>query len=344
MFLSLSQGKIYHTRSRASLKDGCTQVLHITEAEVRRLFVFPRAIELAREAYVKLERREALNPERVLLSVPGGAALFFMPAHVLGHRTVSIKVARTNPRNPAQSLPTVMLTVYVYDSQTGAELAQIEAEALTAIRTAASTAVATDLLAREDAETLGVFGSGREAEAHIAAIREVRHLSRILIYSRERKRREAFVANVVATHGIQTTAAESPEELLEESDVIITATTSETPVFNSRKVRPGTHVNAIGAALPGRREVDTSLVQRSILVVDSRQQALLTYGDVVIPIEEHVIDASHIRAELGELLVRGQTLERGPGDITLFKSGGLAVLDAVAADFIVSQFSSSTAY
>ncbi len=308
-------------------------MLHITEAEVRRLFAFPRAIELAREAYVKLERREVLNPERVLLSVPGGAALFFMPAHILGHRTVSIKVA----------IPTVMLTVYVYDSQTGAELAQIEAEALTAIRTAASTAVATDLLAREDAETLGIFGSGREAEAHIAAIREVRHLSRILIYSKNRKGREAFAANVVATHGIQTTAAESPEELAEESDIIVTATTSETPVFDSRRVKPGTHVNAIGAALPGHREVDTSLVQRSILVVDSRQQALLTYGDVMIPIQEHAIDASHIRAELGELLVHGQTLERSPGDITLFKSGGLAVLDAVAADFIVSQFSSSSA-
>ncbi len=319
-------------------------MLRITEPEVRRLFTFPKAIELAREAYMKLARREALNPQRVLLSLPGGAAVFFMPAYILGHRTVSVKVARANPENPTRSLPTVMLTVYVYDSQTGAELAQIEAETLTAIRTAASTAVATDLLAREDAETMGVFGSGREAEAHIATIREVRHLSRILIYSRNRKGREAFAANIAATHGIQTMATESPEELAEKSDIIVTATTSETPVFDGRRVKPGTHVNAIGAALPGNREVDTYLVQRSTLVVDSRQQALSTYGDVMIPIEEHAIDASHIRAELGELLVRDQTLERGPRDITLFKSGGLAVLDAVAADFIVSQFGSSSAF
>ena len=317
-------------------------MLRITEAEVRRLFAFPKAIDLAREAYVKLGRREALSPQRIMISIPGGATVFFMPAYVLGHRTVSIKVARANPRNPAQSLPTVMVTVYVYDSQTGAELAQIEAEALTAIRTAASTAVATDLLARGNAGTLGVLGSGREAEAHVAAIREVRHLSRILVYSRNRKKREAFAADVVAKHSIQASATESPEELAEQSEIIVTATTSETPVFNGKRVRPGTHVNAIGAALPGHREVDTSLVQRSILVVDSRQQALSTYGDVMIPIREHAIDRSHIRAELGELLVSRRTVERGPREITLFKSGGLAVLDAMAADFIVSKSSASS--
>ncbi len=319
-------------------------MLHVTEAEVRRLFTYPKAIELARDAYVKLGMREALNPQRALISVPEGANLFFMPAYILGHRTVSVKVARANPANPAQSLPTVMLTVYVYDSQTGAELAQIEAETLTAIRTAASTAVATDLLAREDAGTLGVFGSGREADAHIEAIREVRSFSRILVYSRSRKRREAFAAEVAAKNSIQTAAVESPEELAEQSDIIVTATTSETPVFNSRRVKPGTHVNAIGAALPGHREVDTALVKRSILVVDSRQQALSTYGDIMIPIEEHAIDASHIRAELGELLASGRTVERGPRETTLFKSGGLAVLDAMAADFIVSKCSSSSSF
>ena len=317
-------------------------MLRITEPEVRRLFVFPKAIELAREAYVKMGRREVLNPQRIMISIPGGATVFFMPAYILGQRMVSIKVARANPKNPAQSLPTVMLTLYVYDSRTGAELAQIEAEALTAIRTAASTAVATDLLARGDAGTLGVVGSGREAGAHIEAIREVRHLSRILIYSRNRKRREAFASEVEATRGIQTIATESPEELAEESDIIVTATTSETPVFNSKRVRPGTHVNAIGAAQPGHREVDTSLVQRSILVVDSRQQALSTYGDVMIPIKEHAIDASHIQAELGELLVSSRTVERSPREITLFKSGGLAVLDAMAANFIVSKSSASS--
>ena len=312
-------------------------MLNVTDAEVKRMFTLPKAIELAREAYLKLGRREALNPQRILLTVPEGAAMFFMPAHIFGQRTVSVKVARVNPRNPEQSLPTVILTIYVYDSQTGAEVAQIDADTLTAIRTAASTAVATDLLARENAEILGVFGSGREAEAHIAAIREVRNLSRVFAYSRTKTRRDAFAKNVSRKYGIQIVPAESPEEVVGKSDIIVTATTSQTPVFNSKRVKLGTHVNAIGAALPGYREIDTSLVQRSILIVDSRQQALSTYGDVMIPIEEHAIEETHIRAELGELLVHDQVLEPSPRNITLFKSGGLAILDAMVADFIVSQ-------
>ncbi len=269
--------------------------------------------------------------------------MFFMPAHIFGQRTVSVKVARANSRNPEQSLPSVMLTIYVYDSHTGAELAQIEAETLTAMRTAASTAVATDLLAREDAETLGVFGSGREAESHIAAIREVRNLSRVFVYSRTKRRREAFARNVAAIYGIQTTPVESPEQVVEKSDILVTATTSQTPLFNGELVKLGTHVNAIGAALPGSREVDSSLVQRSVLVVDSRQQALSTYGDIIIPIREHAIEESHIRAELGELLVGDAIVKRNPSNVTLFKSGGLAILDAVAADFIVSRTGSPNA-
>ncbi len=318
------------------------ETLHVTEAEVRRLLTFPRAVQLAKEAYVKLAKREAVNPQRVWLTVPGGAAMFFMPAHILGQRTVSVKIARVNAGNLERSLPTVALTVYVYDSVTGEEIAQIEAETLTALRTAASTAVATDLLARSDAEILGVLGSGREAEAHVPAIREVRDLSRVIVYSRTKERRDSFAKKVSQTYGIQIMPANSPEEVVRKSDMLVTATTSQTPLFKGELVKPGTHVNAIGAALPGSREVDTFLVRRSIVVVDSRQQALSTYGDIMIPMKEHAIEESHIRAELGELLVHSQTMVREPGDITLFKSGGLAVLDAMAADFIVSQATSST--
>ncbi len=315
--------------------------LHVTEAEVRRLLTFPRAVQLAKEAYIKLAKQEAVNPQRVWLTVPGGAAMFFMPAHILGQRTVSVKIARVNAGNIERGLPTVALTVHVYDSMTGEELAQIEAETLTAVRTAASTAVATDLLARRDAEILGVLGSGREAEAHVPAIREVRDLSRVIVYSRTKERRDSFAKKVSQTYGIQAISANSPEEVVRKSDILVTATTSQTPLFKGELVKPGTHVNAIGAALPGSREVDTSLVQRSIVVVDSRQQSLSTYGDIMIPMKEHAIEESHIRAELGQLLVHSQTIVPEPGDITLFKSGGLAVLDAIAADFIVSQTTSS---
>ena len=128
---------------------------------------------------------------------------------------------------------------------------------------------------------------------------------------------------------------------MKQSNLIVTATTSHTPLFKGELVKKDTHVNAVGAAEPGAREIDTSLVKRSILVVDSRAQAISTYGDIMIPMRENAIEEAHIRAELGELLAKKRSISRDPNSITLFKSGGLAVLDAVAADYIVSQVESN---
>jgi ornithine cyclodeaminase/alanine dehydrogenase-like protein (mu-crystallin family) len=312
-------------------------LLHVTEADVRNLLPLSKAIGLVSEAYAKLARGEVSNPERVRLTVPGGASMFFMPAHILGQRTVSVKIARVNAKNPPLSLPTVMSDVLVYDSQSGALQAEIPGESLTAVRTAASSAVATDVLARKDVECLGLFGAGRQAEAHVPAIQQVREISRVVVYSRDRSRREAFAKRISRDCGIQTLPADSPEKVVKDSDLLVTATTSHTPLFKGELVKNGSHVNAIGAAEPDAREVDTSLVKRSTLIVDSREHAVSTYGDIVIPIRERAIEATHIRAELGDLLAKKQSISRGTNAITLFKSGGLAVLDAMAADYIISQ-------
>ena len=312
-------------------------MLRVSEADVRNLLPFSKAVELAREAYVKLADEEAVNPERILLTVPGGASMFFMPAHVSGQKTVSIKIARVNPENSSRSLPTVMSDILTYDSQSGVLLAEIAGETLTAIRTAASSAVATDVLARKDVKILGLLGTGRQAEAHVSAIQQVRDISQVAAYSRDKGRREAFARKISQNCKVETLPANSPEQVVKESDVIVTATTSHIPLFKGELVKNGTHVNAIGASEPDAREVDTSLVKRSILVVDSRAQALSTYGAIVIPLREGAIEKTHVRAELGELLTNKRSISRGPGDITLFKSGGLAVLDAIAADYILSQ-------
>ena len=263
--------------------------------------------------------------------------MFFMASHVFGQRTVSIKIARVNSDNSARSLPTVMSDVLVYDSLSGVLLAEIPGESLTAIRTAASSAVATEVMARRNVESLGLLGTGRQAEAHVPGIQEVRDISRVVVYSRNKGRREAFAKQVSRDCKVETWPADTPEEVVKESDVLVTATTSHTPLFKGELVKNGTHVNAIGASEPDSREVDTSLVKRSILVVDSRAQAISTYGDIIIPIRERAIEETHIRPELGELLAKKHSFSRDPNEITLFKAGGLAVLDAVAADYIVSQ-------
>ena len=268
--------------------------------------------------------------------------MFFMPAYVSGQRTVSVKIARLNPRNSTVSLPTVMSDILVYDSQSGILLAEIPGESLTAIRTAASSAVATDILARRRVECLGLLGTGLQAEAHVPAIQQVRDIPRVVIYSRDEDRRKAFAGNISRDNKVEVMAAGSPEEVVKESDLIVTATTSHTSLFKGELVQNGSHLNAIGAAEPSTREVDSILVKRSILVVDSREQALSTYGDIIVPIREKAIESTHIRAELGELLAKKRSISRAPEDITLFKSGGLAVLDAMAADYILSQISGKT--
>ncbi|HET7405345.1 MAG TPA: NAD(P)-binding domain-containing protein [Candidatus Bathyarchaeia archaeon] len=296
---------------------------------------YPRAIQLVRDAYKALALGKAENPDRAILRVPGGASMFFMPGYVHGRKYVVMKAARMNPENSRQSLPTIVSTVYVYDFQTGVQAAEVEAELLTMIRTAASTAVATDFLARRDVKILGIFGSGREALAHIAALLEVRDFERVLVYSRNLERREMFAKEMTDRHGIPVKAAGSAEEAARKSDVIVSATTSQTPVFEGTIVMKGSTVNAIGNAVPEGREIDTKLVERSSLVVDSHSQALTTYGDIIKPIKENAIQASEI-LELGDLLI-GKAKLPSQRDVTLFKSGGLAVLDAIVVEHILDS-------
>jgi len=312
-------------------------MLHVAEADVKRLLPYSKAIQLVREAYVRLAQGQAVSPPRILLSVPNGASMFFMPAHVYGQKTVSIKVARVNVENPQASLPTVMTTIYAYDAITGAQTSEVEGDWLTAVRTAASTAVATDILAEKSAKVLGVFGTGTEATTHIPALMLVRQFDKILVYSRDKRKRELFAKKMSQDHAATVVAADTPEQVARGSDVIVTATTSDTPVFNGSMVQSGVHVNAIGRATPEGREVDTELVKKSRVVVDSRAQALATYGDIIQPIREGAIRESDLM-ELGEILI-GKTKIRPLGGPTLFKAGGLAVLDATITDYVLNQLS-----
>ena len=320
----------------SDLKRAFSSIVHVTDADVKRLLPFSKAIDLVREAYLKFARAEALNPPRVMLTVPHGASMYFMPAHILGQRSVIVKVARVNPENSRVSLPSVLLNLYMYDAITGEPVAEIEGECLTAIRTAASSAVATDLLAEDSPSILGVYGSGTQAASHIQALLMVRDFDKVIVYSRDKRRREEFAEKMTRECDMPIMALDSPDRVAEESDVITTATTSAIPIFNGNRAKPGTHVNAIGSAAPETREVDTNLVRRSRVIVDSRSQALSTYGDVITPIREGAILESDI-LELGELLNYDEKLARKPGDLTLFKSGGVAVLDAIIADHVVES-------
>ena len=307
----------------------------MSEEEVRSRLSYPEAIRLVREAYKDIARGRAENPQRIILQAPNGASMFFMPGYIHGQKYVTMKAARLNPENMKRSLPTVLSMVYAYDARTGEQVAEIEADSLTMVRTAASTAVATDYLARNDVKALGLFGAGREASAHIPALLEVRNFQRVLVYSRSESRRNVFADEMTEKHGITTEAVGSPDEVARESDVIITATTSWTPVLDGAMVRSGSMVNSIGNAVAEGREVDSELVRRSIVVVDSRSQALTTYGDIIKPIKEKAIRESEI-IELGDLLI-GKSKLPDQNKVRLFKSGGLAPLDAIVTNHILDS-------
>ena len=313
-------------------------MLHVTEADVKRILSFPSAIELVREAYLKLAQGRTTNPQRILLQVPNGASMYFMPGYVHGQRTVAIKAARVNSDNSRGSLPTVLVTIYAFDSTSGVQLAQIEADWLTAVRTAASTAVATDLLARKNVRVLGVFGSGMEARSHVLALELVRDFETVFVYSRNALKRDAFAKQMSKETGLKVQAVESADHAAAEADVILTATTSSAPVFPGKLVRSGTLVDAIGRSAPDAREIDTDLIKRARVVVDSREQALATYGDIMTSVKENVLRESDI-LELGELLSGNSRVQLNEKDLILFKAGGLAVLDAMVTDYILNSLS-----
>jgi ornithine cyclodeaminase len=311
--------------------------LSISEAEIGQALTVRKSIELARQAYIKRARKLVLEPLRTWFTIPGGASFYFMPAHVFGLRTITVKVVSVKRGNGNRPLPSTSATIYVFDSKTGSALARIAGNNLTAIRTAASSALATHILALREVDTLGIIGTGRQAQAHVPAILEVRNASRVLVYSRSTAHRTAFVRSASKNTSIPVSAATSAEEVARKSDVLVLATSSPVPLFKGSSVSLGTHVNAIGAALPSSREMDTTLVKRSVLVVDSVEQAIATYGDIMIPLKERAITKGHIRTELGKLLLDPSIMKRGKNDITVFKAGGLGVLDAVFADYLVSR-------
>ena len=210
----------------------------------------------------------------------------------------------------------------------------MEANYLTDLRTAATSAVATDLLARKDAETLGIFGSGRQAEAHLAALPRVRNFKRFLVCGSGRSDLSAFCEKMKTELAIQIEPA-SAETVARESDVICTCTTASEPLFDGTWLRPGTHLNLVGAFQPETREVDDITVKRARVVVDTYDGALAEAGDLLIPIKSGAIDRSHIMADLHEIASGKKPGRIHQDDITLFKSVGCALEDLVTAKLIL---------
>jgi ornithine cyclodeaminase/alanine dehydrogenase-like protein (mu-crystallin family) len=266
----------------------------------------------------------------------GEGDLLLMPGVRDGGAGASVKLVTVMPHNAERGLPTVQAIIVWFDAGTGRPLALLDGEAVTAMRTGAASGVATRLLARHDASTLAVFGAGGQAEWQIRAVLAARSIDRVVVYARSVEARVAFAARMTEATGVAVAAASSAEAAVRDADVICCATTSATPVFDAAWVRPGTHVNGVGAFRLGMVEMPHELFGMAELVtVDARPAAMAEAGDVVAAIEAGSATEKGL-VEIGAVDA-GWVETRPPDAITVFKSVGLAIQDVAAAELIVAR-------
>jgi ornithine cyclodeaminase len=225
----------------------------------------------------------------------------------------------------------------LFSAETGEMLALLNASAITAIRTGAVSAVATRLLAREDAGDLAILGAGVQARSHLAAIACVRPIRRARVASRSLERARAFVKEHASRYPFPIEPAESAEAAVRGADIIVTATTAAEPILVREWIAPGAHINAVGSSIPTAREIDTATMAAAGLFVDRRESTLNESGDYLFAMRAGAIGPDHIRAEVGEVVLGKHPGRGAPDEITLFKSLGLAVEDLAAADYVYRQ-------
>jgi ornithine cyclodeaminase/alanine dehydrogenase-like protein (mu-crystallin family) len=283
-------------------------------------------------------RGDAHMPLRSVMLPSGAAGLMgLMPAWRGGEEPVfSLKAICVIPGNPARGLDAHQGIVTLFDGQTGQPTAILDASAVTQVRTAAVSAVATRALAREDARVLAILGAGVQGAAHLEALRSVRDFDEVRVYARRRDRAEALVEDARATDA-SISVASSAEEAVRGADVVVTATNSKEPVLQHTWLSPGAHVNAIGASVPSAREIEVETVAASALFVDSRESLRNEAGEFQLAVREGAIRGEeHVRASLGEVLAGLADGRRDDGELTLFRSLGLAVEDLAAAEHAVA--------
>lgn len=318
-------------------------LLVLNAADVHDLLPYAELTEVMAQALAAHARGEAYQPLRSVVAPPGAPGLMvLMPSYLPppGERAgvdapeepgYGLKAICVTPGNPALGKDSHQGGVLISSARTGEPLALVNASALTEVRTAAVSALATSLLARPDATEAAIIGTGVQARAHIQALLACRQLTRIRVAGREPGRARLCAAEVEGLVAAPVTACDSVAEALAGAGIVVTATTSAVPVLERGWLDPGAHVNAVGACLPGLREIDARTMADAALFVDSRESATHESGDVLLAVAEGVIGTDHIRAELGEVITGkapGRTDDR---EITVFESLGLAVEDLAAA-------------
>jgi len=317
-------------------------MLVLTADEVRKALPMDDTIQAMKNAYASLSDGKAVVPLRTQLPIPKRDALsIFMPAHVdaADDEALAVKVVSIFPENLKKGEPLIYAAVLVLDPTTGKPTALLEGSTLTAIRTGASSGAAIDLLSRPNSSVLALFGAGAQGRTQLEAACSVRGIEKAWVFDTNPAKAESLAEEMAGSGKVPKNIhiATNPAEATREADIICTATTASTPVFRDEEIKPGTHISGIGSYTPEMQEVPPETVLRAYVVVDSRSATLAEAGDLIQPIRGGLFREDHIAAELGEIVLQRKPGRQSPEQITYFKSVGVAVQDASAAQLALKN-------
>jgi len=315
------------------------KILVLDSRQIRELLPMTECIELMADALSALARGEVYQPLRTIIRPPEAHGLLgLMPAYRAGEQgAFGLKAICVFPENPAKGKDAHQGAVMLFSRETGELLALMNASEITAIRTAAVSAVATRLLAREDAQQLAIIGAGVQARTHLAALAAVRTIKHARIACRNIEHAEELARELQPQFSFPIEPVQTNEEAVRDADVVVTATSSPEPILRREWLKEGAHVNAVGSSIPTTRELDTQTMADAALFVDRRESTVNEAGDFLFPQREGAIGPDHIRAEIGELLIGAAEGRRSDDELTVFKSLGLAVEDLAAAALCVER-------
>ncbi|HUI60953.1 MAG TPA: ornithine cyclodeaminase family protein [Steroidobacteraceae bacterium] len=314
---------------------GCAELLIVGGADVRRALPMSDCIEAVDKAMRAYSSGAADVPLRTIMTLPGGRDFFgVMPGYLGEPASLGAKVLTVYPDNPARGLPSHVGMVLLFDVQRGIPLAVMDAAEITAIRTAAASAVATRALARRDACHLAILGTGEQAATHLEAMAVVRKLRSVRIWGRSMDKAQSFAAAQGPRHSIRIDVCKTADAAVEGADIVCTVTAAREPVLSGSRLEPGAHVNLVGASRANAREADDDVVTRSRYFVDSRVSARAEAGELRHALEAGLVAESHVLGEIGEVLAGRLAGRTADHDITVYKSHGIAVQDLAAAHVI----------
>lgn len=298
----------------------------ICQAEVAARLDYPRCIALMRQAMIALSQGRTRQLLRSILDLPEGNAFGVMPG-AMDDGPFGAKLISVQPNNFALGRPSHQGLIVLFDPEDGAPVAAVDATEVTAIRTAAASAAATDVLARADARRLAILGYGEQAWRHACAIPHVRPIAELRVWGRSVERAAAFAARVQAELGLPCRAADTVADAVREADIVCTTTAAAEPILHSAEVADGTHLNVVGSSRAGPAEIDTALVARARFIADHRQGVLAQGAEFLNAKAEGLVGDAHVAGEIGQVMDGSLPGRTRADEVTIYKSLGSIVQD-----------------